>query len=302
MPSGARDASPGGSAPALARDVGVGEHAHGEAGRRERVTASGQLRLPSCWPALPVKSSVELVAGDRRGAGAARGRRRAPRARRSPSRVAVRQRGQARARAPLGVVEHGGGRLAQRRGARCARRARRGAATPMRLAASCARRSARRSAGWRICAASSSIAASSSTRGAITTPSSSSVRRVGGHRARDAAADVGVVRARARRSRAARRRAKTGVIDRDVGQVRAAAVGVVEHPRDARSRGPRRATAATAAGIAPRCTGMCSACMTISPPASNSAVEQSRRSLMFAECARGRAPRPSPRTRRAARR
>ena len=30
---------------------------------------------------------------------------------------------------------------------------------------------------------------------------------------------------------------------------------------------------------------MCSACMTISPRGSNSAVEQSRRSLMFAECA-----------------
>ncbi len=29
---------------------------------------------------------------------------------------------------------------------------------------------------------------------------------------------------------------------------------------------------------------MCSACMIIRAPASNSAVEQSRRSLMFAEC------------------
>ena len=44
-------------------------------------------------------------------------------------------------------------------------------------------------------------------------------------------------------------------------------------------------TAATAAGIAPRWTGMCSACMTISPAGSNSAVEQSRRSLMLAEWA-----------------
>jgi hypothetical protein len=41
-------------------------------------------------------------------------------------------------------------------------------------------------------------------------------------------------------------------------------------------------TAATASGIAPRCTGMCSACMTICAPASNSAQEASRRSLMFA--------------------
>ena len=42
-------------------------------------------------------------------------------------------------------------------------------------------------------------------------------------------------------------------------------------------------TAATASGIAPRWTGMCSACVTIRPPSSNSAVEQSRRSLMLAE-------------------
>src|ERR1043166_1178688 len=42
-------------------------------------------------------------------------------------------------------------------------------------------------------------------------------------------------------------------------------------------------TAATASGIAPRCTGMCSACAIIRPRSSNSAVEQSRRSLMLAE-------------------
>ena len=42
-------------------------------------------------------------------------------------------------------------------------------------------------------------------------------------------------------------------------------------------------TAATASGIAPRWTGMCSACAIIRPRSSNSAVEQSRRSLMFAE-------------------
>ena len=48
---------------------------------------------------------------------------------------------------------------------------------------------------------------------------------------------------------------------------------------------PSSRTAATAAGIAPRCTGMCSACITISPRASNRAVEASRRSLMLAEWA-----------------
>src|SRR2546426_485587 len=42
-------------------------------------------------------------------------------------------------------------------------------------------------------------------------------------------------------------------------------------------------TAATASGIAPRWTGMCSACAIILPRSSKSAVEQSRRSLMFAE-------------------
>ena len=47
----------------------------------------------------------------------------------------------------------------------------------------------------------------------------------------------------------------------------------------------RPATSATAAGIAPRWTGMCSACMSIDPSGMKSAVEQSRRSLMLAECA-----------------
>src|SRR5919197_356522 len=44
-------------------------------------------------------------------------------------------------------------------------------------------------------------------------------------------------------------------------------------------------TAATDSGIAPRCTGMCSAWATIFPSASKSAAEQSRRSLMFEEYA-----------------
>ena len=43
--------------------------------------------------------------------------------------------------------------------------------------------------------------------------------------------------------------------------------------------------AATASGIEPRWTGMCSACITSSPRASKSAVEQSRRSLMLDEWA-----------------
>ncbi len=39
--------------------------------------------------------------------------------------------------------------------------------------------------------------------------------------------------------------------------------------------------AATEAGIAPRCTGMCSACTNSSPVAVKSAAEQSARSLML---------------------
>ena len=45
------------------------------------------------------------------------------------------------------------------------------------------------------------------------------------------------------------------------------------------------ATASTAAGMDPRCTGMCSACITSSAFASKRAVEQSRRSLMLGEWA-----------------
>ena len=47
----------------------------------------------------------------------------------------------------------------------------------------------------------------------------------------------------------------------------------------------RSRTAATEAGSAPRCTGMCSAWITSRPAASNSAVEQSRRSLMLGDSA-----------------
>src|SRR4051795_7022445 len=51
------------------------------------------------------------------------------------------------------------------------------------------------------------------------------------------------------------------------------------------ARGSRSITAATDSGIAPRWTGMCSAWATMRPSASNSAAEQSRRSLMFDEYA-----------------
>ena len=51
-------------------------------------------------------------------------------------------------------------------------------------------------------------------------------------------------------------------------------------------------TAATDAGIDPRCTGMCSACASISPSATKTAAEQSARSLMFGENAVRRSTTP----------
>jgi hypothetical protein len=53
--------------------------------------------------------------------------------------------------------------------------------------------------------------------------------------------------------------------------------------QDSPGRWSSSRTAATASGIDPRWTGMCSACITSSPPASKIAVEQSCRSLMLAE-------------------
>src|SRR5262245_57213443 len=49
------------------------------------------------------------------------------------------------------------------------------------------------------------------------------------------------------------------------------------------AKGASACTAATDAGIAPRCTGMCAACATIWPRASNTAHERSRRSRMLGE-------------------
>jgi hypothetical protein len=59
-------------------------------------------------------------------------------------------------------------------------------------------------------------------------------RRIGRHRAGRGAADVGVVRAVRREAELLAVVVERGRDDRDVGQVRAAAVGVVEHPRDVR--------------------------------------------------------------------
>ena len=133
-------------------------------------------------------------------------------------------------------------------------------------------------------ATSSSIASSSSGRGEITTPSSASVRLSAG-------IDPGTrpptsawwARLAAKPSSSPSAR-EHGRDDGDVGQVGAARERVVEDPGDAR-RVALAEHRGTAAGIAPRCTGMCSACITICPSGSNRAVEASRRSLMFEECA-----------------
>ena len=80
------------------------------------MTASGQLRLPPCCCALPAKSRIEAVAVDGRDE---------PQLDVALDRLehvarlarAVGQRRDARPGAPLGVVEHRGGRLAQGVGA-----------------------------------------------------------------------------------------------------------------------------------------------------------------------------------------
>ena len=79
----------------------------------ERVTASGQLRLPSCWARAAGEVEDQPLAGDGRAQAQHGGRPRAPRARPRRRTLAVGQRGQAGARAPLGVVEHGVGGRAQ---------------------------------------------------------------------------------------------------------------------------------------------------------------------------------------------
>jgi len=68
----------------------------------------------------------------------------------------------------------------------------------------------------------------------------------------------------------------------DVGEVRPAGERIVRTKTSVRE-GLCSITAATASGIAPRWTGMCSAWATIRPLSSKSAVEQSLRSLMLAE-------------------
>ena len=77
------------------------------------MTASGQLRLPSCWSSVPVKSSVSsspAMRGAQHDAQVALARLEHV----LGAALAVGQLGQARAGAALGVVEHLGVGLAQR--------------------------------------------------------------------------------------------------------------------------------------------------------------------------------------------
>ena len=195
------------------------------------MTASGQLRLPSCWSAVPVKSSVSASAGDGARAARSAGRPRAPRARPRRVRSPSAEVGEAGAGAPLGVVEDLGER---RRAASSAPTRSCSSVEPAapRPARPPAGRAGRRGAGRGGASArlSSAIASSSRTRGSITTPSSASVRLSAGIEpgvgpptsawwARLAANAISAV--------AGEHRGDHG----DVGQVGAAAVRVVEDPR-----------------------------------------------------------------------
>ncbi len=145
-----------------------------------------------------------------------------------------------------------------------------------RCAASCARRSPRRSSGLRMRSTSRAITSASSRVGGMTTPSSSSVRESAG------------IEPGSRPPTSAwwaRVTAKpTSVRETSVmsGRCVPPAYGSLM-AQTSPGAGSCLITAATASGIAPRCTGMCSACAIMRPRSSKSPVEQSRRSLMFAE-------------------
>ena len=109
-------------------------------------------------------------------------------------------------------------------------------------------------------------------------------RRAGRHAARDLAADVGVVGAGGGEAGRAGRRGR-GARRRDVGQVRAAPVGVVQDPDVAGLRAPRRAPPRPRRASRRGAPGCARPASPSRPSLSNSAVEASRRSLMLAECA-----------------
>ena len=265
------------------RHVGVGQHAQREvAGGQRHGERAVEVAVVLRRRAREVE--LDLVALDRGAQLAAPGRRRRPRARRAPrgSRPPARRSGRG-----CGARRSRASRACP---ARTVSRPKRSisAATrspPARPAASCARRSASRWRGLRMRPAS-----------VVRAPRRVSARRRDhhalvverardrGHAARLLGAHVGVVRA-------ARGEAdQLAVVEerrdhRDVRQVRAAAVGVVEDPGLAGRAAPRRARP-------PRPTASRRGAPGCARPASPSGrrrrtgpVEASRRSLMFAECA-----------------
>ena len=133
-----------------------------------------------------------------------------------------------------------------------------------------------RSSGFRIRAASASSVSGPSRVGAITTPSSSSVRDAAGMLP-GSTPPTSAWWARVTANPTSVR--ETSVMS---GRCVPPAKGSLRMKTSLRP-GLWLMTAATASGIAPRWTGMCSACATMRPFSSKSAVEQSRRSLMFAE-------------------
>ena len=167
---------------------------------------------------------------------------------------------------------------------RRARAAPPGARAATRPAASCARRSARRWAGWRICSLSSCdrvlVEHLRLDHDALVLERAA----VGRHRTRRGAADVGVVGAvggERDQLAAGEQRRDHG----DVGQVGAAAVGIVEDPGAVglvRARRARRRPPPASPRGARGCARPASPSRRA---ASNSAVEASRRSLMLAEWA-----------------
>ena len=248
------------------------------------VTESGQLRLPSTCGSVPAKSrrrvSPAIVASSRR-----------RRSRSAPSAVglehvlgavaAVGQRGEGGAGAALGVGEdlaHPGAQRLRPRALGAARPRRQGADPVRRLlgaevgealarVAHLRRQPLQRLRGGAGRRDHHALLVEAAGEGGHRRPASGRRRRHGGRgrrRSRQLAID------------------EDGGDEGDVGQVGAAAVGVVEDPV-APGCCSSPSTAATASGIEPRWTGMCSACITSSPAASKSAVEQSWRSLMLAE-------------------
>ena len=116
------------------------------------------------------------------------------------------------------------------------------------------------------------------------------VRRIGRHRARRDAADVGVVAARRDielRLGAGHRRENTGAITVTSGRCVPPLYGAFSTNTSPRRIVPRRRSmiVLTLSPIEPRCTGMCGALAIRLPSASNSAHEKSSRSLMLTEYA-----------------